>query len=180
MNTQTTLHQPPQRKISPKQQQSVNEILDLVADQTRKISLSEADYRAQKRIQRKTSQNGEYEGEELYFDDSSSYATSNSSVRSYSPPSTQESNSSSLIWDTSLDLEHKRHLSTGDLFGKNPRGLPPLEPIKAMKRPTRPPSRLGTTREPFENDEHVELKKPARPMSARGQRTLPRARGLTT
>ncbi|XP_031560952.1 uncharacterized protein LOC116296966 [Actinia tenebrosa] len=175
MNSQTTLQHPPQRKISPKQQQSVNEILDFVADQTRKISLSEADYRAQKRIQRKKSQNGEYEDEE-YIDDSSS----TSSVRSYSPPLAQESSSSSLFWDTSLNLEHKKHLSTGDLLGKNPRGLPPLEPIKATKKPTRPPSRLGTTREPFENDEHVELKKPARPMSARGQRTLPRARGLTT
>jgi len=165
MSTQSSKPRPP-RKISHKEQQSVDEILKLVQDQTRKISLSGADYRTQKRIEHSPSQ----DDSDLMDDD---YTTS--SELSYSPPSTQESLFSNLSWDSS-SINRQRRLSSGDSIGKVPRALPPLEPKTALSSP-RPPARLAS-HESFDNDEQV--KRPARPMSARGQRTLPRARGLTT
>lgn len=162
----------PARKISYKEQQSVDEILQLVQDQTRKISLSKADYRTQKRLERTASQ---IEDDSDFFDDSS-YGTASSEM-SYSPPSSQETMFSNASWESSHSGQ--RQSSSGDLMISK-RGLPPLEPIKTKTfRTPRPPSRL-TTHESFDTDE---VKRPVRPMSARGQRTISnagRVRGLTT
>lgn len=162
----------PRRKISYKEQKSVDEILQLVQDQTRKISLSKADYQTQKRLERTASQTDE---DSDFFEDSS-YGTASSEFSSYSPPATQESAFSSFSWPETNSKQRK--FSNGEM-PVNKRCLPPLDPIKSRTSftPPRPPSRL-TTHESMDS----EIKRPTRPMSARGQRTITtgRMRGLTT
>lgn len=166
MNTTMPSNPRPARKISYKEQQSVDEILQLVQDQTRKISLSGADYRTQKRLERSASQ---IDDDSDFFDDSSC-GTASSDISS-SPPTTQETMLSHVSWET----RHRSH-SNGDTIGK--RSLPPLDPINCKATPPRPPTRL-MMHESLDNETSV---KRVRPMSARGQRTLTngRTRGLTT
>ncbi|EDO32066.1 predicted protein [Nematostella vectensis] len=174
-NTATQNYLQPRRKISLKAQQSVDEILQLVADQGMKKSLSGTDYRIQKRLERMASQS-EMDSEES-FDDLRSFTTgSSSSLGYYSPPRTQESEFSGISWGSSE--ARKGSCRDGSANNYKASQLPPLNPGK-IKRPSRPAPR-SPTRDVLPVEEHVQLKRPPRPSSARGPRTVPRMRGLTT
>lgn len=159
----TTQHYPRvPRKKTLEQQAVVDEILQVVADQGRRLSLSQTDYSVQKRIEFGLRRQKRLTSEGSSFDDSSS-CTSSSDLSS-SPPPTRQSSISSFSDDSGKMFE----------FSSRPRTLPPLNRSRTH-RPCRP------TPPKFDFDEEREMDCPSRlsrPMSARGQRSRPQ-RGFT-
>lgn len=149
------------RKKTLEQQATVDEILEVVADQGRRISLSGADYRTQKRIELGLRRQKRLTSDASSFDDSSSCASG--SDLSTSPPPTPHSSTSSFSDDGKM-FE----------FSSRPRTLPPLNRSRTH-RPFRP------TPPKLDFDEEGEINcasRLSRPMSARGQRSRPQ-RGFT-
>lgn len=147
----------------------VDEILQVVADQGRKLSLSSTDYQFTKEISRHSDARYSRENRNCYFDDSSS-CTSRSDL-SYTPPSTQESAYTSLSEGTGRDMLRKCHsmdMQDEQNEIRMPK-LPPLNPHR-IKRPSRPaPPRQSPINEALEESG---VKRPVRPKSAHGQRTV--------
>ena len=159
----TTQHYPRvPRKKTLEQQAVVDEILQVVADQGRRLSLSQTDYSVQKRIEFGLRRQKRLTSEGSSFDDSSSCASG--SDLSTSPPPTRQSSISSFSDESGKMFE----------FSSRPRTLPPLNRSRTH-RPGRP------TPPKFDFDEERELNSASRlsrPMSARGQRSRPQ-RGFT-
>lgn len=151
------------RKKTLEQQAVVDEILQVVADQGRRLSLSQTDYSVQKRIEFGLRRQKRLTSEGSSFDDSSS-CTSTSDLSS-SPPPTRQSSISSFSDESSKMFE----------FSSRPRTLPPLNRNRAH-RPCR------ATPPKFDFDEEREMVDSAgrlsRPRTARGQRSRPQ-RGFT-
>ena len=142
----------------------VDEILQVVADQGRKLSLSSTDYQFTKDISNRPDARDSSENRNCYFTDSRSDLP-------YTPPSTQESAYTSLSEDSGRDLLMRLHsMDTPD--GQNGiriSKLPPLNPHR-MKRPSRPaPPKQSPINEALEESG---VKRPIRPKSAHGQRTV--------
>ena len=149
------------RKKTLEQQAVVDEILQVVADQGRRISLSRTDYSVQKRIEFGLRRQKRLTSEGSSFDDSSSCASG--SDLSTSPPPSRHSSISSFS-DEGKMFE----------FSSRPRTLPPLNRSRTH-RPFRP------TPPKIDFDEEREANcasRLSRPMSARGQRSRPQ-RGFT-
>ena len=164
MSSKTPLHPRVQRRKTVDQQATVDEILQVVADQGRRYSLSQADYTAQKRLAFVSTRQRRLTSDSSYCDDSASSCTSSSDLSNSPPPPTRQSGISSLSDD-------------GRVFewSSAPRSLPPLNRVKAQRLPRPPP--LETN---FDERQTNCSKNHSRPMSARGQRSQPRQhRGLT-
>lgn len=149
------------RKKTLEQQAVVDEILQVVADQGRRLSLSQTDYSVQKRIEFGLRRQKRLTSEGSSFDDSSSCASG--SDLSTSPPPSRHSSISSFSDDGKM-FE----------FSSRPRTLPPLNRSRTH-RPFRP------TPPKIDFDEEREMNcasRLSRPMSARGQRSRPQ-RGFT-
>lgn len=151
------------RKTTLEQQAVVDEILQVVADQGRRKSLSQTDYSVQKRIECGLRRQKRLTSEGSSFDDSSS-CTSASDL-STSPPPTRQSSISSISDDSSKMFE----------FSSRPRTLPPLNRGRTHRpnRPTPPKFDFDEEREMMDRTSRL-----SRPMSASGQRTRPQ-RGFT-
>ena len=152
------------RKKTLEQQAVVDEILEVVADQGRRLSLSRTDYSVQKRIEFGLRRQNRLTSEGSSFDDSSS-CTSTSDL-STSPPPTRQSSISSFSDETSSKMFE---------FSSRPRTLPPLNRNRTH-RPCR------ATPPKFDFDEEREMMDSAgrlsRPRTARGERSRPQ-RGFT-
>lgn len=152
------------RKKTLEQQAVVDEILQVVADQGRRFSLSRTDYSVQKRIECGLRRQKRLTSDGSSFDDSSSCASG--SDLSTSPPPTRQSSIS--ISSSSSD--------DGKMFefSSRPRTLPPLNRSRTQ-RPFRPtPPKLD-----FDEEREINCSsRLSRPMSARGQRSRPQ-RGFT-
>ena len=149
------------RKKTLEQQAVVDEILQVVADQGRRISLSRTDYSVQKRIEFGLRRQKRLTSEGSSFDDSSSCASG--SDLSASPPPSRHSSISSFS-DEGKMFE----------FSSRPRTLPPLNRSRTH-RPFRP------TPPKIDFDEERETNcasRLSRPVTARGQRSRPQ-RGFT-
>ncbi|KAK2567366.1 hypothetical protein P5673_008164 [Acropora cervicornis] len=153
------------RKKTFEQQATVDEIMEVVADQGRRQSLSRADYSAQKRIETGLRRQQRATSDSSSFDDSSS-CTSLSDI-STSPPPTRQSSVSSISDEGGNTKMFE--------FRSRPRTLPPLNRHRTH-RPCRP------TPPKFDYEEETEILDSAsrlsRPMSAIGQRSRPQ-RGFT-
>ena len=150
------------RKKTLEQQAVVDEILQVVADQGRRISLSRTDYSVQKRIEFGLRRQKRLTSDGSSFDDSSSCASG--SDLSTSPPPSRHSSISSFSDEGGKMFE----------FSSRPRTLPPLNRSRTH-RPFRP------TPPKIDFDEERETNcasRLSRPMSARGQRSRPQ-RGFT-
>lgn len=160
MASTTHCHPRVPRKKTLEQQAVVDEILQVVADQGRRLSLSQTDYSVQRRIEFGLRRQKRLTSEGSSFDDSSS-CTSASDL-STSPPPTRQSSISS-------DEGNSKMFE----FSSRPRTLPPLS--RRTHRPFRP------TPPKMDFDEEIEMNcgsRISRPMSARGQRSRPQ-RGFT-
>lgn len=149
------------RKKTLEQQAVVDEILQVVADQGRRMSLSQTDYSLQKRIEFGLRRQKRLTSEGSSFDDSSSCASG--SDLSTSPPPSRHSSISSFS-DEGKMFE----------FSSRPRTLPPLNRSRTH-RPFRPTPPKIDFDEERETDCASRL---SRPMTARGQRSRPQ-RGFT-
>ena len=153
------------RKKTSEQQATVDEIMEVVADQGRRQSLSRADYSAQKRIEIGLRRQQRATSDSSSFDDSSS-CTSLSDI-STSPPPTRQSSVSSISDEGGSTKMFE--------FRSRPRTLPPLNRSRTH-RPCRP------SPPKFDYEEETEILDSAsrlsRPMSAAGQRSRPQ-RGFT-
>ena len=150
------------RKKTLEQQAVVDEILQVVADQERRRSLSQTDYSVQKRIEFGLRRQKRLTSEGSSFDDSSSCASG--SDLSTSPPPSRHSSISSFSDEGGKMFE----------FSSRPRTLPPLNRSRTH-RPFRP------TPPKIDFDEEREMNcasRLSRPMTARGQRSRPQ-RGFT-
>lgn len=150
------------RKKTSEQKAVVDEIMEVVADQSRRLSLSRTDYRVQKRIEIGLRRQKRVTSDGSSFDDSSSCASS--SDLSTSPPPSRQSSVSSFSDEGGKIFE----------FSSRPRTLPPLNRSRTH-RPCRP------TPPKFDFDEEREINcasRLSRPMSAMGHRTRPQ-RGFT-
>ena len=159
----TTQHHPRvPRKKTLEQQAVVDEIRQVVADQGRRISLSQTDYSVQKRIEFGLRRQKRFTSEGSSFDDSSSCASV--SDLSSSPPPSRQSSISSFSDDSGKMFE----------FSSRPRTLPPLNRSRTH-RPFRPtPPKFD-----FEEDREMNSgSRQSRPMSARGRCSHPQ-RGFT-
>lgn len=160
----TKYHYPrlPRKKTS-EQQATVDEIMEVVADQGRRLSLSRTDYSVQKRIEPSLRRQRRLTSDASSLDDSSS-CTSLSDI-STSPPPTRQSSISSISDDGSKMFE----------YSSRPRTLPPLNRNRTH-RPRRPaPPKFDFEEEGEMLDSASRL---SRPMSAMGQRSRPQ-RGFT-
>ena len=152
------------KKSSPQQQAVMDEILRVVSDQGKRMSLSPADYRLQQQVNWKTGPT------ETIKDDSGSWCTSSSDL-SYSPPGTPLEFNTAYISES--DSEQPVN-SVARNERRSTHGLPPLDPMK-VKRPTCPPaaqSRKDSTEGSENNDQEAWPVRPKvpRPKSARGYR----------
>lgn len=152
------------RKKTLEQQAVVDEILQVVADQSRRKSLSQTDYSVQKRIEIGLRRQKRLTSDGSSFDDSSSCASLCGSDLSTSPPPSRQSSISSFSDEGGKMFE----------FSSRPRTLPPLNRSRTH-RPFRP------TPPKIDFDEEREMNcasRLSRPMSAHGQRSRPQ-RGFT-
>lgn len=149
----------------------VDEILQVVADQGRKSTLSSTDYQFTKNISKRPDTRYSSENNNCCFVNSRSCTTL--SNLSYTPPSTQESAYTSLSEGSGRDMLRKSHsMDMQDRHnGVRMPKLPPLNP-RRINRPSRPaPPRQS----PIHVNDALEgsgVKRPVRPKSAHGQRTV--------
>lgn len=162
------------KKKSPEQQAVVDEILQVVRDQGRRISLSNTDYRIQKRLDVIPDHLSALA--DVFKPDDSESSCANSSDLSYSPPGTAHDGNFQCFFDSDSEAPET-------LTRRNRRNLPPLDPRK-MRRPARPlppqktclveGSRADTDIEVWAESSWPVKPKLVRPKSSRGIRSRPR------
>lgn len=152
------------RKKTQEQQAVVDEILQVVADQGRRFSLSRTDYSVQKRIECGLRRQKRLTSDASSFDDSSSCASG--SDLSTSPPPTRHS---SISINSSFSDDGKMFE-----YSSRPRTLPPLNRNRSHR-----PARPTPPKQDFDEEREISCSGTlSRPLSARGQRSRPQ-RGFT-